>query len=79
MPLVTIIECDGCKKRLEILENQETPGAEEVLSLTDAMGKKIFFCSKMCCQKWLEKYTCPYKDKPSQNKGRADDFLPGLN
>lgn len=78
MPIVTIIECDVCHKRFEIQDNEETPGAEEILQITDAMTKKKFFCTIKCLDKWREKYVCPYKNEPKTVKGSADEYLPGL-
>lgn len=78
MPIVTIIECDVCRKRIEILEDKETPGAEEVLNIIDAMSKRLFFCTLDCLKKWAEKYSCPYRGS-KEVKGKADDYLPGLN
>jgi len=79
MPIVTIIQCDCCGKRIEIFENKETPGAEEVLNVIDAMSKKLFFCTIECLRKWAAKYVCPYKESPRSVVGEADEFLPGLN
>lgn len=79
MPMTTIIECDVCRKEFKIKDHAETPGAEEILQITDAMTKKYFFCTVSCLLKWLEKYKCPYKEEPSPLKGDIDEFLPGLN
>jgi hypothetical protein len=79
MPLIktVIIECDVCKKRFEIEDATETPGAEKILHLRDAMDKHIWFCAIECLRKWSEKYSCPYKVSPEA--GTIDEFLPGLN
>lgn len=69
----TIIDCDcGCKQSLELGEG-DTPGAEQMLQITDAMSRKYFFLNKACLVKWLEKYECPY---PRHEKPAGDDVPP---
>lgn len=73
-----VIECDECKKQFEILDNKETPGAEEILHTKDAMGKEVFHCGIACHLKWASKYKCPYRGS-YPTAGSIDELLPGLN
>jgi hypothetical protein len=78
MPIITAIICDECKARIEIGEG-DTPGAEEILGVTDANGVKLFFCGIECLRAWAKKYKCPYKRPAAPKPGELDSVLPGAN
>jgi hypothetical protein len=71
------VVCDVCQKEFPILDDKETPGAEEILHIMDALGKEFFFCNTTCLQKWLSKYKCPYLASKGQT-GDIDEILPGV-
>ena len=75
MPLINIIECDECGKRISI--DQETPGAEFIIEHTDAKGEKIFHCGEGCMKIWAAKYTSPYKRPEPAEFIPLDAILPG--
>lgn len=76
MPNITVIICDcGCNQRLEIAD-RDVPGAEKMLQITDAMGKRFWFMDVECLRKWLTTYKCPYMPTKVVEDS-ADSFLPG--
>jgi hypothetical protein len=78
MPITTIVGCDECKTTKIEIGDGETPGAEEILQVTDANGVKLFFCGIECLRTWAKKYECPYK-RPTPEPGELDTILPGAN
>jgi hypothetical protein len=79
MGMVTIIHCDcGCRRSIEIGDTH-VKGAEEMLQVTDAMGKKIFLISTECFLKWASTYECPYsKENMKVDETEAfEGLLPG--
>jgi hypothetical protein len=73
MGITTVVTCDcGCKRTLEI-GDKPVKGAEEMLQVTDCMGKKIFFITTQCFLEWASKYECPYNKEGQDVSG----ILPG--
>ena len=68
--IFTTITCDikGCNSKLEIRDDQETIGAEELLEVTDANHKKHWFCCIEHLRQWANGYCCPYKKTAPQGE-----------
>lgn len=76
MSIITIIQCNFCKKKLE-LGDGETLGAETILELNDANSVKLHFCGKQHLISFLATYTCPYRKSmatPARSKKIIEPF-----
>ena len=79
MSIITIIQCNFCKKKLE-LGDGETLGAETILELNDANSVKLHFCGKQHLISFLATYTCPYRKsaatpvRPPRRVPNPDEF-----
>ena len=60
MSIITILQCDVCKKKLEVTDG-ETPGAELFLEVNDANQVKVHFCGIAHLRQWAATYVCPYR------------------
>ena len=80
MPLLNTVLCDcGCKGELGLggPEDQNVPGADELLQLTDANGKKFWFLTAECGRRWFATYQSPYKRPEPAAFIPLDAILPG--
>jgi hypothetical protein len=70
MSLMTVVICDikTCRSRAE-LGDDPVPGAEEILEVRDAEGKRYHFCGIEHLRQWAAGYRCPYpRIKPAPTK-----------
>ena len=80
MPRITVVTCDipTCRKQIEIDEAKSPDIAVyQLLQVTDAMGKLVWFCSIEHLREWAQTYVSPYAEK---EKSPVTEFFPeGLN
>jgi len=80
MPLLNTVHCDcGCKGILELGGPDDTnvKGADELLQVTDANSKRLFFLTADCLRRWAAKYESPYKRPEPAQFIPMDAILPG--
>lgn len=70
MSIITVVTCNraGCKSRVE-LGDDPVIGAEEILEVRDAEGKRFHLCCIEHLREWAAQYSCPYNTpKPQPTK-----------